>query len=197
MLNINKNKFTDYDREKLTLVKVIYFFRVLFSKKAINILDSVEIFWNINFELLKLKWKKWIILDVDDCIAPHHWKILQENYKIIASLLKKWWEIVIFSNMKKTSRYVEIEKLWIKVITSKYAKPDKRWFEECLKVMRLKPKEVVMIWDNILTDWWATQLWIDFIKIKPISSFINENNINISRKIHIFIRKIIDKKIYK
>jgi hypothetical protein len=48
---------------------------------------------------------------VDECIAEHHGKILEENLEIIKNLLANDWKIIIYSNMKKSDRYDELEKL--------------------------------------------------------------------------------------
>jgi len=161
---------TDYNREWLSLWKTIHFLKVMFLKSATDALSFAWKFSDIEFEALQKMWKKWIILDIDECIAPHHWKILPENIEIIKTLLKNDWEIIIYSNMKKSDRYKELEKLWIKVVTSQYSKPDSRWFNECLYWLWLPKHEVIMIWDNFLTDWGSIWAWIDFIKVKPIKT---------------------------
>ncbi len=182
---------SDHNREWLTPVKIVHLFQVLFNKEATKVLDSVKEFWDISFDYLQKKWKSGIILDIDECIAPHHWKILEKNEKIIIDLLIKWWEIVIFSNMKKSDRYTNLEELWIKVVTSKYAKPDKRWFNECVDLIWKSREELIMIWDNFLTDWWSISAGIDFIKVEPI--FTLEDKVSFSRTIQIYMRKIVDK----
>ncbi len=182
---------SDHNREWLTPVKIIHLFEVLFNKEATIVLDSVKLFQDIDFENLYQKWKNWIILDIDECVAPHHWEILKENEYIIKGLISKWWKIVIFSNMKKSDRYTNLESLWIEVITSKYAKPDKKWFNECIDSMWMDKKEVVMIWDNFLTDGWAIQAWIDFIKVEPILTTWDKKSV--SRVVQVFMRKVVDR----
>ena len=106
-------------------------------------------------------------------------------------MIKNWWKIVIFSNMKKSDRYKNLEALWIEVITSKYAKPDKRWFDECIDLIWIDKWKIVMIWDNFLTDGWAIQVWIDFIKIEPILTIWDKKSI--SRVVQIWMREIVDR----
>lgn len=180
----------DHDREWVSLVKVVHLFRVIFSERATKALEFVGNFWNINFEAHKENWKRWIILDIDDCVAHHHCEILPENIEIIKSLITSWWKIIIFSNMKKSNRYHKLEEMWIEVVTSRYSKPDKRWFEECLKRLSLKPEETLMVWDNFLTDWWAIMAWIDFIKVTPLLWVEVEKKIK--RAMQVFFRKTID-----
>jgi len=120
-----------------------------------------------NFEILG---KNELSLDIDECIAPHHWDILPGNLEIIKKLIEKWWKIIVFSNMKKNWRYKELEKLWIHIMKSKYAKPNPKGFRWCLAKLWLKKDFVIMIWDNFITDWWCRYLNIDFIKLKAIRS---------------------------
>lgn len=180
----------DISREWFTAEKWLHFLRVLFSRKATEVLDAYQRFEDIDFERLSILWKHWIILDIDECVAPHHGDILPENLAKIKELLEWWWKIVIFSNMKKSGRYRELEGLWVQVITSKYAKPDARWFEECGEKLWLSKEEVVMIGDNYLTDGGCKNAGIDFIKIKPI---VTEDGASwIRRKLQIKFRSLID-----
>ena len=182
---------SDHNREGLSFVKVVHLFTVLFNKNATIVLDSVGTFTDINFDELKSKWKTSIILDIDECVAPHHGKIFSQNEEMILKLLSSWWNIVIFSNMKKSDRYENLEKLWINVITSKYSKPNKKWFNDCVESMWVDKEEVIMIGDNFLTDGWSIQAWIDFIKVEPILT--EETNKSIARSIQIFMRNIADR----
>jgi len=223
----------DVSREGLTWVKVSHFVKVLFSQKAKNVLETHDKFSNIYFDDLRIYWKDWIILDVDDCIAPHHWDILPENLRIIEKLVYEGWKIVVFSNMKYSDKCKELEDLWIEIVTSQYAKPDTRGFEECVEVIteffeekntwkkfnrdtfqqmdydcdemecdlfenfseeersKIIKKQIVMIWDNRLTDWWAIFAWIDFVKVKPIEPEKWEVQ-SAARKFQVAVRLIVD-----
>lgn len=194
MKNINHQNTIIYNNEWLTFKKVGHFVRSFFSYKVEMILWDVQKFSDINFNELKEKhWIEWIILDVDDCIAPHHWNITVENIEIIKQLIWNWFKVVIYSNMKKTSRYIGLENIWVKVMNIKFAKPDKAWFEICLDELWLSSDKVVMVWDNYNTDWGAVYAWIRFIKVEPI-----ELNIKwIKRKVQIFLRDILWKSITK
>jgi len=182
---------TDYHREGITWAKLVHVLNVFFNKKATEVLDSVDKFSHIDFEKHKANGKQWIILDIDDCVAPHHGKIYETNMKMIRYLLEKEWDIIVYSNMKKSDRYDELEEMWIDVITSKYAKPNSKWFEECLEKTQLEASEVIMIWDNFLTDWGAIWAGIEFIKVKPIE--IEEINPSVWRKIQKTMRTIAEK----
>ncbi len=180
----------DTDREKTTPKKLVHFLRVMTTKKATNALESVWEFQDINFEKLWNDGKRGIILDVDECIAPHHWQILPENMKIIKELLDLGWKIVIFSNMKKSDRYDELEALGVRIITSEHAKPDERWFTESQEALELELWEILMIWDNYLTDGGAIYAGIEFIKVAPIKS--DEIHKSLKRRMQITFRTIAD-----
>jgi len=185
----------DVSREGLTWAKVSHFVKVLFSKKATACLEDFSSFQEIDFDVLKhINGKKGIILDIDECVSPHHWDVLPENFETIWELLTDDWDILVYSNMKKTSRYEQLEELWINVVTSEYAKPDERWFEECVeyfaKEVGLTKRELIMIWDNFLTDWWAIAAWIDFIKVKPIETL--DEIRSLARKIQLKVRCLVD-----
>lgn len=179
----------DVSREWFNLDKTIFSLKVFFNKKYTKTLLSVKDFSDIHFGQLKVLWKKWVILDVDDCIAPHHGEITENNLKRILKLHDVWWKIVIFSNMKKTSRYQTLEENGIEVMTLPDAKPSKKWFEACLDTLQLDAKEVVMIWDNFLTDGGARNAGIDFIKVSPINTDTTKSFSRTTQKI---MRKVAD-----
>lgn len=155
-------------REWFTIYKFMHFLKVIFLKKYTTMFARYNYFGDVDCSVLSEEWKKWIILDVDWCITYFHWQIIPENIDKIKEILDKWLNIVIFSNMKKTDRYNDIEKLWINVCTSNYPKPDPKWFLECVDMLWLTVNEVVMVWDNFMTDWWAIWCWIDFVKIDKV-----------------------------
>ncbi len=59
----------------------------MINKKATNVLESANKFGHIDFEKHMQDGKKWIILDIDDCVAPHHGNIYPTNIKRIKDLL--------------------------------------------------------------------------------------------------------------
>lgn len=196
---INENNLaidsTDYNREWLQVAKIIQFFRVLFQKKSTELLDYVEEFEQIKFDEYLSQWKRAIILDIDECVAPHHGNILEKNEEIIKRLILQWWKIIVYSNMQKSDRYSLLEELWIHVVTCPYGKPDKRWFQYCLDYLWVEWEETIMIGDNYLTDGWCKQLSIDFVKVKPIA--IDYTHFSVAREAQKYFREYIDKKALK
>ncbi len=185
----------DFNREWLDFSKITHYFRLLFSKKTTDLLESVDTFLDIDFEKLRSNWKTTIILDVDECIAPHHGYILPKNLEKIIQLHNNGWKIIIDSNMKKSDRYQPLEDLGIPILTSKYAKPHRKNFEICLQIMDSHPEQTVMIWDNFITDGGAMRLWIDFIKVKPVP--LDASDGWAEREGQKLTRRIIDKKAIK
>ena len=181
---------SDISREGFTLQKWVHLLRVIFSSRATRVLAAYETFGNVDFVWLWNSWKRGIILDIDECVAPHHWKILPENIDIIKWLISAWWKIVIFSNMKKSDRYSELEEYGVQVITSDYAKPDVRWFLESCKTLDIPHEQAIMIGDNYLTDGGAVSAGIDFIKIRPIET--PEESRKLWRRVQILMRNLVD-----
>lgn len=168
----------DISREGLTKEKIFQFGR-LFRPRNNHAIAKVEKFASIDVakmnELLGTNFKG-VILDVDECIAPHHGEVLQENIDAIIAMVNQGIKIVIFSNMKMSDRYVplietvkEATGFEIKIITSKHAKPDAQGFIDCVKELGLKAGEdELMIGDNFGTDGGSIQVGIPFIKVDPV-----------------------------
>lgn len=119
-----------------------------------------------------------VILDIDECVAPHHGEVLEENVEAIIDMVSDRVKLVIFSNMKASERYnpliqavKEATGYDIRIITSRYAKPAPRGFEECVSELGLNDgEEALMIGDNFVTDGGAVKAGIPFVKVKPIKT---------------------------
>jgi uncharacterized protein len=170
----------DISREGLTGAKVRQLGR-LFRPSQNYAIAKVRRFSEINIqrinELLMTNFKG-VILDVDECIAPHHGEIIQENIDAIIDMVNQGIRIVIFSNMRVSERYdsfiqtVKEETGYeIKVIMSRYAKPDSRGFDECVQALELhEGEEALMVGDNFITDGGSIGAGIPFVKVKPIKT---------------------------
>ncbi len=114
-----------------------------------------------------------MILDIDECVAPHHGEVLPENVDHIVEMVQQGIKVIIFSNMKASERYQPIiDKTGgaVGVHMSKHAKPDSRGFIECCERMNLDPEKVIMVGDNFITDGGAIRAGIDFVKVEPIKT---------------------------
>lgn len=169
--NFEINNEEDVTREGLTLAKLAQPFKLLCPSNTCAI-AKLPLFESINLRILERSRGpiKGIILDIDETVAPHHGEITQQNMDLIKEWVIEGRKIVIFSNMKKSQRYAELEALGIKVITSRFSKPDARGFEECLAAMGLKAHEAIMIGDNFITDGGAVPAGIDFVKVEPVKT---------------------------
>jgi len=176
----NQPEPQDISREGLSLEKLFHFFR-LFNPANNHAIAKVSAFHLIDIarinELLGTNFKG-IILDFDECVAPHHGEITQENADALIEMIKSKIKVVIYSNMEKGPRYdaliqrvLEETGYEIKVITSKYSKPDQRGFNEAKTALNLEEDEdVVMIGDNFVTDGGSIHAGIPFIKVDPIKT---------------------------
>ena len=171
---------TDISREGLKLSKIAQLWR-LFAPRNNHAIVKVSEFRRINIqrinELIGSNFKA-VILDIDECVAPHHGEILPENIDHIAAMVGEGTKLVIYSNMKASDRYEPVvtrvksnHDYDIKIIMSPYAKPDIRGFAHCIDELNLEPDEdVLMIGDNFLTDGGSLQAGIAFAQVKPIRS---------------------------
>lgn len=140
----------------------------------------------------------WLLIDIDDCIAPAYLEILEENKEKIRELLEKWIKIWILSNwINLEERTRELTQIWVILCNTKKAKPDVYSFIEAAEIIWVNPKNTLMIWDDISKDWWALQnngensmLW--FIPVNPIWNKLK--NIPKWKKIN-YIAKVISRKI--
>jgi HAD superfamily phosphatase (TIGR01668 family) len=167
-MNYNKN---DVSREGLTWDKALQPARLLVSNLNYALVKVSE-FTKINIEKINEEMGtniKAIILDVDECVAPHHGDILEKNIRHIEEMCKLGIKIIIFSNMKDNGRYQSISNL-VEVHSTPHAKPGMEGFKECCEKLELNPEEVLMIGDNPMTDGGARRLNINLALVNPVYS---------------------------
>jgi uncharacterized protein len=195
-------KSEDVSREGVTFSKVAQLGRLFLGEnnRAIAKLDR---FASLDIGALNEQLDrdiKGVILDVDDCIAPHHGEILDENIDKIREMREAGIEVIVFSNMKYSERYAELEEMGVKVHKSGFAKPDPRGFLECCDEIGLAPEEVVMVGDNLITDGGCTKAGIDLVLVDPVSG-VEGTRSSVKRKIHVatrdFYRRLSDRNDFK
>lgn len=159
----------DKSREGLTIQKIIQPFLLCLPRNN-HAIAKLELFSSLDVQALSDMFHKniqGIILDIDECIAPHHGEILPENIAKILEIIARDIKIVVYSNMKKSDRYQALEMAGVPVYTG-HAKPDPRGFQECCEMMSLSATQVLMVGDNFVTDGGAIRAGIDFVKIQPV-----------------------------
>ncbi len=184
---------TDKGREGLTRQKALQFARLFFVPSASHATAKVERFEQIDLQSIsEMIGRKiaGVILDVDDCIAPHHGEILPQNFDIIRNWVAEGVHVIIFSNMQKSDRYAPLESIGIEVHTGEFSKPDRRGFEACLEKLGTARESTVMIGDNFATDGGAIQAGIPFIKVAPLTN--SERKPSFKRRAQVAFRKAID-----
>lgn len=184
---------TDKGREGLTWQKALQFARLFFVPSASHATAKVDRFEQIDLQAIsKMIGRKitGVILDVDDCIAPHHGEILPQNLVIIRDWVAAGVTDIVFSNMQKSDRYAPLEAMGIEVHTGEFSKPDRRGFEACLEKLGTERESTVMIGDNFATDGGAIQAKIPFIKVAPLTN--SERKPSFKRRAQVAFRKVID-----
>ncbi|HRY90902.1 MAG TPA: hypothetical protein P5229_00990 [Candidatus Gracilibacteria bacterium] len=168
----------DISREGLTTEKICQLGR-LFLASHNHAIVKVSEFRKVNLpkinHILGTEYAG-AICDVDECMAPHHGEILPENIDAVTRMVKTGFNVAIYSNMKAGGRYEPFVKTvrektgyQIPVVTSRFAKPDKRGFLEAKEALSLgKEGKAVMIGDNFVTDGGCIHAGIPFIQVAPI-----------------------------
>lgn len=119
---------------------------------------------------------EWVLIDIDDCIAPAYWQILEKNKQKIEDILDDWIKVWFLSNglnwIERTKGLVE---KWAVYCDTDKSKPSIEAFIEACNMIWVNPLNVIMFWDDISKDWWALQLdenWeqvlLWFVPVKPI-----------------------------
>ena len=186
---------TDISREGLTFAKVRYFLRVLFAYPVERIFARVTRFSDIDGGYLMDRGIRGMILDFDDCLAPHHGNILPEYLAHVRTLCVLGLALVVFSNRKKDGRYASLESLGVRVITPSFAKPDIRGFEACLRALDLPPHSVVMVGDNYITDGGCVEAGISFIHVQLLPSRMMGVSRGVQRLARYIARAMVERRI--
>lgn len=170
----------DISREGFTREKLLQFLRLV-NAETTHAIAKISEFRLLNVakinELLGTDFQG-VILDVDECVAPHHGEITAENIRKIQEICANGMGIVIHSNMQASARYdevIESEGGKIHLHKSRFAKPDPRGFLECAEVLSLEPSQIIMVGDNFLTDGGSISAGIPFVKVRPLSRPVIQN----------------------
>ena len=97
-----------------------------------------------------------ILLDVDDCIAPAYWDILEENIKKINEILDNGIKIWILSNGQNIEERINKiqERVWNRLeICNTWTKPNPETFLKACEQLNIAPENVLLVWDDNLNRW--------------------------------------------
>lgn len=198
MEEYNNDIDKDISREGLTWAKALQPFR-LFRAKYNRAIAKLDEFTDLDLDELQETFNKiyeLIILDIDECVAPHHGEIFQENIDKIVELVNQGIKFIVFSNMKASDRYqplIEATNGEVEIHMSKFAKPDPRGPLECCEKANIPKKNTLMIGDNFITDGGAIRAGVDFIKIKPIKTKGESFKKKLKRSPQVFTRWLFSK----
>lgn len=120
-----------------------------------------------------------LILDVDECIAPHHGAIPARNLRAIDRLLGRGVQIAVFSNARAGTRLDPLLRRGVSVVTRQpdgspvRPKPEPDGFHAAAQELGrrgVQRGQILMVGDNYLTDGGAIRAGIDFVKVRPVST---------------------------
>jgi predicted HAD superfamily phosphohydrolase YqeG len=94
---------------------------------------------------------------------------LKKNHEHLLKLKKRGYKMVLYSNLRKSERYKDIEND-VPILTNLPAKPDIEGYQIACDRLGLTAKEVIMVGDNYITDAGSINCGIPFVKVKPIKN---------------------------
>lgn len=179
------DKLHNIDNEWFTGDKITWFFDVIKWDVKDRISYRLEKFSNFSIVEAQEHFSsqiEWILIDIDDCIAPAYWNILEENVRLIEKILAIWINVWFLSNwINGIERTKDLVEKWALYCNTKESKPSKWSFIEACEMIWTKLENTLMLWDDISKDGWSIQLdenWkqilLWFISVKPIwNSYAN------------------------
>lgn len=138
-----------------------------------------------------------ILLDIDDCVAPAYWEILEENIQKVKEILDSGIKIGVLSNgININQRCKPLTDLWVQICDWKASKPSIQAYIDACNQLWVQPQNTLMIWDDISKDGGALQSDINGGMIIwwyiPVKSIWNKySNIPwIWKRINYFFKKV-------
>lgn len=171
----------EIDKEWLDNYKISWFKECMKWKIWERVTARYSKFSELNIEDIQsnFTWKiEWILLDVDDCIAPAYGDILEENIQKINQILDSGIKIWILSNGQNIEERISKiqEQTWNRIeICNTWTKPNPQAFIKACEQLWIDPENMLMVWDDIWVDGgslqldknWNQLLW-GFVHIEPI-----------------------------
>lgn len=108
-----------------------------------------------------------VLVDADATLAPHHERDFSPAVRDwLGSLQGAGLRVAIYSNARDQSA---LKTLGVPVIQPSPPKPDPAGFRGAVLRLSLRPSQVVMIGDNLITDGAAIDAGLRFIYCRPIA----------------------------
>jgi uncharacterized protein len=132
------------------------------------LVDKIQ---DIDFEILKQRNIKGLILDIDNTLVPYSLREADENaVKWIEGVTGAGLKACIVSNNSE-KRVIEFNKRLKLPAVHRALKPRKRAFKEAMELMGISPPETAVIGDQIFTDiYGGNRLGLYTILVKPIDT---------------------------
>lgn len=152
---------TQRRRKAKTVMNMVEYLRslpLLFNRRLFLPDEKVRSINDIDARSLKDKGIKAIIFDIDQTLTLYHTPIIPEGIKGKLMDLQKDFICCGLSNYNKKDLKVKkrnsdlTSASNLKVIDSRYTKPDARAIKDALKFLKTSPKETVLIGNCNLTD---------------------------------------------
>ena len=170
---------------------------MLGSKKEINYIipDSYyKSIYEIDYNKLKNEQINTLLFDIDNTITyVDDVNVPKETYELIEKLKKQNFKILLMSNNNENRVKPISEKLNLLAI-SNAGKPDKKAYENALKLIKSKKQNVAAIGDQILSDIVGAKKY--GIKAILVDQLSKENNLQtgLAQKLQKFMVKKLTKK---
>lgn len=131
----------------------------------------VENVKTINIELLKQYEIKGLILDIDNTLIDYDKNILNGTEEWCNNLKKQGIKMCILSNTNKVHKVKKVADI-LKLEYEYFAhKPSKKGFNKAIKLLKLQPKNIGVVGDQIFTDvWGGNRCNMKTILTKPIDN---------------------------
>ena len=127
--------------------------------------------YDINFEMLSNNGIKYLLIDIDNTLAPHDVPEPDEKiFSFVRTLKEKGFNVCLISNNKPKRVDLFNKNLGLCAV-SKAGKPKKRAVFQALSLLSGSASETALIGDQLFTDvWCGNRTGVYTVLVKPISS---------------------------
>ena len=127
--------------------------------------------FNINYKLLKEKQIKAVLFDLDNTLMEKECLIPTNKTIDLLKELKKDFTVLIISNTIKKNKITKVATLCETEYIMNAKKPSAKGYKEAINKLNLKPTEIAMIGDQLVTDIsGANKIGMYTILVNPIGT---------------------------